>query len=277
MAKRFTDTNIWKTQKWFKRLTPVHKLFWKYLTDSCDHAGVWKIDFLVITEDLGIEDFDISEFIKECNLDNDKLNGKPITRQRVMMIQNSHLWVTGFVQYQYENKGGLINPNSLVVKSAIEILQSFKLLELAIEGGYIRTSEPLKGPLSPLEPLQGVKEKDKETVLEDEYSQEASGICQQMLKEFVQANPTYQHDVSDLPELLQIGYKIGKMMNISKHDVVEVKKNVIVADWKKMLVTIRGDPFYSSKDIPFINKNWKGFIMTLTKLSQQSKPQGVVL
>jgi hypothetical protein len=271
MAKRFTDTNIWKTQKWFKRLTPIHKLFWKYLTDSCDHAGIWKIDYLVITEDLGIEDFDISAFVKECNLDNDKMNGKPISRERVMIVQNSHIWVTGFVQYQYENKAGLINANSLVVKSSLDILDSFKLLGLAIEKGYIRFSEPLKGPSNPLKPLEGVKEKDKDIVLEDEFNQERTGACYEMLKAFVTVNPSYQHDDGDLPELLQIAYKIARLLGISKHDAIEDQKNTVIQEWKRMLYAIREDPFFSTKDIPYINKHWKNFIMTLSKLNPPGK------
>ena len=41
MAKRFTDTEIWEDD-WFYELSVEYKLFWFYLKDNCDHAGIWK-------------------------------------------------------------------------------------------------------------------------------------------------------------------------------------------------------------------------------------------
>ena len=48
MAKRFTDTDIWK-KKWFRKLPLEIKLLWCYLKDSCDHAGVIEFDAEVIS------------------------------------------------------------------------------------------------------------------------------------------------------------------------------------------------------------------------------------
>lgn len=43
VAKRFTDSEKWK-KKWFRELPVDMKLFWIYLCDSCNHAGVWDVD-----------------------------------------------------------------------------------------------------------------------------------------------------------------------------------------------------------------------------------------
>ena len=43
MAKRFTDTEKWKKQ-FVKSLDPVYKLFWFYILDECDHAGIWHVE-----------------------------------------------------------------------------------------------------------------------------------------------------------------------------------------------------------------------------------------
>ena len=44
MSKRFTDTDKWKKQ-WFRKLKNDNKVFWMYLLDQCNHAGIWEVDF----------------------------------------------------------------------------------------------------------------------------------------------------------------------------------------------------------------------------------------
>lgn len=44
MAKRFTDSDKWKDQ-FFQDMGGKIQLFYLYLLDNCDHAGVWKINF----------------------------------------------------------------------------------------------------------------------------------------------------------------------------------------------------------------------------------------
>lgn len=262
MAKRFTDTNIWKTQKWFQRLTPIHKLFWRYLTDACDHAGVWKIDFLAITDDLGIDDFSIADFISSCNRDFDKLTGKPLQKERVVLVKDSYLWLTGFIQFQYENKHKKVNPKVAVIRSALEILEGLGTLQEGLHKGYISLTEPLdKGFIT-------LKDKDREKEIQEEGGMgegtadtEATGVCYEMLGAFKSANPSYQHDDTDLKDLLGIAYKIARMHGISKHDVVGDKKPFIVQEWWGLVAKIRGDPFYSAKDIAYLHKDWKSLTL----------------
>lgn len=56
MAKRFTDTDKWYKDIWFRGLPPIGKCFWIYLNDVCNHAGIWCVDFwmakAVISTDL---------------------------------------------------------------------------------------------------------------------------------------------------------------------------------------------------------------------------------
>lgn len=268
MAKRFTDTNIWKNQKWFKRLTPIHKLFWKYLTDSCDHAGVWKIDYTAITDDLGIEDFSIMDFVTACNQDFEKLTGKPIEKTRVQVVKESAIWLTGFMQFQYENKSLLINPKVAVVKSAIEILKGFGILQEGLDKGYIRLTEPLDKGLLTLKD----KDKDKDNCIKTvEESKDSNGICQEMVFEFKQANPAYQHDDDDLRQVMEIAQKIAALQKWPKHSVTAEKRPEIVRTWKQIVQAIRGDPYYSSKDIAFLNKDWKSLILKISKPAAQQK------
>ena len=177
MASRLTDTTIWKKQKWFKKLSVTHKLVWKYLLDECNHAGVWKIDLSELLEDLGVDDFDFSEFLKSCNSDFDKKTGKGIIRQRIMQFNEDFVWITGFMTFQYGGKTQIISSKNNVLSSAINILKAHSLFDLGLKLKYFTIenittpseplttpSEPLTTPSEPLttpsEPLEGGKDKD---------------------------------------------------------------------------------------------------------------------
>lgn len=145
MAKRYTDTDIWIKQRWFKKLEPSHKLVWKYLTDRCNHAGIWKIDYAQLIDDTGIDGFDLSSFIDSCNTDFDPKNGKKISRERIKLIEKFNiLWITGFIQFQYEGKEFSVNPRVPAIKSALEILHGYKTLTEGLQKGYITLTEPFK-------------------------------------------------------------------------------------------------------------------------------------
>lgn len=159
MAKRFSETNIWKTQRWFKKLSPHYKLAFFYIKDQCDHAGIWNIDCADLIEDLGIDTFDLSDFVDKCNIEYDKLSGAKSYKERLRILNKGYLWVTGFIQFQYKGKEGLVNPSAKPVITAFQILSGNNLLEEALNKGYITLTEPFDmGLITP-------KEKDKDKVL----------------------------------------------------------------------------------------------------------------
>ena len=142
MANRLTDTTIWKKQKWFKKLPIQYKLAWKYLTDECNHAGIWKIDISELMEDLGVDDFDFDDFLDRCNKDFDKKTGKGINRQRVMNFKDGYVCITGFMTFQYGGKTQKIGTSNFAVKSAFEILNSFNLYDIGIMMKYFELEIP---------------------------------------------------------------------------------------------------------------------------------------
>jgi len=160
MAKRFTDSEIWKKQRWFKKLNPIDKLVFFYLKDECDHAGFYKIDIISLIEDIGLEDkFDINEFINRINKDYDPISGEQIVKERLKIVSNNYIWITGFIKFQYQNKEGLINQKIPAVKSALAILKKHNVFDESLNKGYIT----LVNSLSPLkEGLQTVKDKDRD-------------------------------------------------------------------------------------------------------------------
>ncbi len=125
MAKRFTDTTKWDDE-WFMDMPMEGKLFWLYLLDTCDHAGVWKVNKRLASFRLGF-DVDVAGTFGD----------------RVEVVENGEYWIIKkFLDFQYGN----LNVHNKVHNSALKILDRFN-----------------RAPAKPLEsPLVGAKDKDKD-------------------------------------------------------------------------------------------------------------------
>jgi hypothetical protein len=135
MPKRFTETKKWD-DPWFAELPSKYKLFWLYLLDECDHAGVWKVNFRKANFMIG-ESLEQAEVMRY-------LSG------RVSKIDESYWIVDKFIDFQYN---GL--KNDKVGNSIRQILAKHRLTNLlrVLELG---ANKPLPSP------YQGAKDKDKE-------------------------------------------------------------------------------------------------------------------
>lgn len=134
MAKRFTDTAKWD-DPWFCALSNEDKLFWTYLCDKCDHAGIWKVNEALVRFYIG------SDFV----VDPSRLGG------RVVVLQNGKWFVRKFVEFQY----GELNPANRVHASVLKTLEK--------EGAYKFLQGAYGLSEGPYESSQGAKDKDKET------------------------------------------------------------------------------------------------------------------
>lgn len=121
MAKRFTETKKW-LDPWFCELKPIEKLFFFYLIENCDHAGIWQVNWPLVRFHLGTTSFDLSKF-----------------EGRILQLSESKWFMKKFIDFQYN---GHLNPENRTHASVISILEK--------EGAY-------KGLTSP---LQGCKDKD---------------------------------------------------------------------------------------------------------------------
>lgn len=173
MSKRFTDTDIWKKQRWFRKLNPIDKLVFCYIKDLCNHAGIWRVECSDLIDDLGLDGFNMAEFISAVNLEFDKVTGSKINKERLILLEGNMLWLTGFVQFQYEGKEGKVNPDAAPVRTALMTLQGLcipsvtlthplhkcsNVLEYALQYKAIRLTKPLEeGWTTPKD-----KDKDKE-------------------------------------------------------------------------------------------------------------------
>ena len=136
MAKRMTDTDKWK-KPFIKSLPTEYKLFWLYLLDDCDHAGIWQVELEVANTRLGL------------HLSQKKILG--FLAERIVEFDNGTKWfLPDFVSFQY----GKLNPLNRAHLSVVSQLDKYELLK------YL--PEKIKGLGSP---LQGAKDKDKDIVV----------------------------------------------------------------------------------------------------------------
>jgi hypothetical protein len=93
--KRFTDADKWE-DGWFCEQSSIHKLFWIYLCDQCDHAGVWEINWRLAKFHLG--EFDQAAVVA-------------MLAGRIVPIKDGRRWfVPGFIRFQYPTGLSLASP-----------------------------------------------------------------------------------------------------------------------------------------------------------------------
>ena len=112
MAKRFTDTEIWNDD-WFYELSPEYKLFWFYIKDDCNHAGIWKPktrSFAALSD-------------VEINLEN-ALEYFNMGKNRIRVLNSGHWLIEDFFLFQYAERTKLINLNNRVHKSVFDTYMS---------------------------------------------------------------------------------------------------------------------------------------------------------
>ena len=109
MAKRFTDTMKWN-EDWYLDLNLTQKLFWIYICDNCDHAGIFKPNKRMFEILIG-ETIDVNLFLDVVNQD----------KTRIEILANGRWYLTGFIEFQY---GAILNPNSQVHKSILKVLNN---------------------------------------------------------------------------------------------------------------------------------------------------------
>jgi hypothetical protein len=86
MAKRFTDTTKWK-DVWYQQLPAKYKLFWLYILDECDNAGVWK-------PNIALAQFQIGEPFEESEI-------RRVMADRIEFLPSGYWFIRKFIQFQY--------------------------------------------------------------------------------------------------------------------------------------------------------------------------------
>ena len=107
MAKRFTDTTKW-SEDWYLDLPLKDKLFWIFVCDNCNHAGIFKPNKKLFEYVIGC-DVDLKKFVSKVNQE----------KERIIILGNGRWYLKGFIEFQY---GATLNPNSNVHKSVLKLL-----------------------------------------------------------------------------------------------------------------------------------------------------------
>ena len=111
--KRFTDTNKWD-DPWFRKITPAAKLFWQWLCDKCDQAGVIDVDYEYASFQLGttVTEDTLLEY-----------------GDRVTKLKRDKVWIRKFVRFQY----GKLSPSCKPHAPVFLALEKHGLIEGEVE------------------------------------------------------------------------------------------------------------------------------------------------
>ncbi|HEY0088896.1 MAG TPA: hypothetical protein VGB37_08635 [Candidatus Lokiarchaeia archaeon] len=131
--KRFTETNIWD-EDWWLDIPPEYKLFWFYLKDKCNHAGIWRPNSRLFEVMIGVK-IDLKIALDYFNKD----------KLRCEILKSGHWFILDFFVFQY---GETFNIANRVHKSIQDIYNQEQIVLRSIRG-----LKDLK---------DGVKDKDKD-------------------------------------------------------------------------------------------------------------------
>ena len=198
MAKRFTDSDKWK-KAWFRKLSPKYKCFWIYLTDQCNHAGIWEVDF-----DLA------SMFIGE------DINGVEVLElfpDHIQQINTTQWFIKDFIEFQYKCTIEQLNPSNKAHNSVISILNKYDIIE--------GLASPLQGDKD--------KDKDKDKELDKDKDKEKEKIPFSKIVEYLNevSEKNYKHQSKATRSVIKA--------RISEGFTVEDLKSVIfkkATEWK---------------------------------------------
>jgi len=159
MSKRFTDTDKWK-KRFIRGLSGPYKLLWFYITDDCDHAGIWHVDIDVAKLRIGEASVGLPEAMTQFG-------------DKIFPFDDGEKWfIPSFVEFQY----GPLNRKNNAHKSVMDKLNKYDLLERLIS------------------PLQGDQDKDmdKDKDMDMDKEETVADVIAKLLAESIHSwKPNY--------------------------------------------------------------------------------------
>lgn len=151
MAKRLTDSEKWK-DPWFKKLKGEMQLFWLFVLDSCDHAGIWKDQ---------LDDFNHNSGFS--------LTYETIAMSfagRIIPLNDETFFVPKFITFQYTNfNAEKNNAHKGVMRSLdnFDIKYSEVIDFIMSERSSLTKKKEIKEPL--VSPCQGAQDKEQDKAM----------------------------------------------------------------------------------------------------------------
>jgi len=120
MPKRLTATEKW-SKGWFCNLTPEYKLFFIYLCENCNNAGIWEVNWPMVSFHLKA-----NVPLNPATFGNREEDGKP----RIVALSETKWFIKSFVLFQ-QNIHDLkeLNPDNNAHKQIINILKKEKIID----------------------------------------------------------------------------------------------------------------------------------------------------
>jgi predicted nucleic-acid-binding Zn-ribbon protein len=119
MSKRFTETEIWN-EDWFVDMPVEYKVFYFYLKDQCNHAGIWRPNLRIF------------EAVNEVKIDLKKaLNLINTEKERIIVLPSGHWFLADFFVFQY---GHTFNRSNRVHESIENIYNKEDIKLTSIRG-----------------------------------------------------------------------------------------------------------------------------------------------
>ena len=204
MSKRFTDITKWTKNKWFRKLSPRHKLFWLYLLDNCDNVGVWE------------EDIELASILIDYEYKKDALLNE--FKDKIKIFKSGRKWwIKDFIIFQY----GELKESHLTNKPHQSYIRNLKKHRLWID--YTKTIQSLKEKDKDIDKDKD-KDKDKDiyrkfahlSLSNKEFeSLKEKGMTKAQIDDFCNRIENYKKNTSykSLNLTIQSWYKMDKKRN----------------------------------------------------------------
>jgi hypothetical protein len=144
-VKRFTETQKW-ADPWFMDLPAKWKLFWVYLLDNCDNAGVWTPNMRLAAVQIG-ENFEAAEALR-------------VFTDRIEALPNGKWHITKFVEFQFGELSDSCKPHKSI-KNLME------------KHGLAGSSKGYPYPLDTLQEKEEEKEQEQEQEQDKDQDKDA--------------------------------------------------------------------------------------------------------
>jgi len=236
MAKRFTDTEKWTKNKWFRKLPNDYKLLWLFILDNCDSVGVWEEDIEFVSDLLGISVDDAqAKFFNQIQI----ING------------GKKWWIKNFCFYQY----GELKEENIKNKPHQKYISELKKHRLWID--YTKTIHSLKE-----KDKEEEKEEDKEEEKDPlEFPKENQLLIPAMMDEWKKVRKDYPADTrKDSPALQSIAQFICKQLKVAFNPrdgnvVIEIMES-----WKYLCQYIAKHKFFKGYSLQQVDRHLQSII-----------------
>jgi hypothetical protein len=127
MSKRYIDTDRWKKRK-FLQLSAKAKVFYMYIWDNCDHAGVWNVNF------------DLAEYQIKEKFNHDDIKNELI--ELIVVLEKGNKWfLPEFIEISYNNK---LRSEVKCQKSVLQILNQHEEIKNKVDDYFFGRELPFE-------------------------------------------------------------------------------------------------------------------------------------